>query len=112
MTRNLKEFSDTDLREELSRRAKEAEEDRKRKHSIYAEAVSKALTREIVDVLASHHQRGDCSDSNLENGFYTSGWNGVNPSCVRCGLLELLKHGERLPDGIYLNLEITEMPQL
>lgn len=101
---DLKKYSDKDLQAELARRAKEAEEARERAHAAHADAVAKTLTKEFVDALMPSHQRTSCSDDNRANGFYTG--SDRMPRCDRCALLELLENG-RLPEGVYLHLEIN-----
>lgn len=64
-------------------------------------AFFKALTPEIVDLIAPEHGRTSCSDINLANGWSDD----RTPRCYRCALLQ--GWTGNYPDIVYWSFHIT-----
>lgn len=81
----LENFTEEELRRELSRREEERAAALEVAKDEYASRMIN-LTKEMVDIIVPEHTRTSCSDTHVDNGWYCSG--GTIPRCTRCALLD------------------------
>jgi hypothetical protein len=96
---NARDLSTEELKVELARREKEAQEAKVAKNAERRQRQDAALTKDVIDALAPEHGRTSCSDSNLANGWGSHSSGGAR--CSRCAMLD-----GGLPIGFHYTLAI------
>lgn len=80
-----------DLKAEKARRAEATERKRLDAHTQYTDQLRRALTQELIDLLAPNHVSNACTDSCTTNCWYSEKDN--SPGCMRCALLDTMGSG-------------------
>lgn len=99
--KSIKNATDSELTEELERRADERKKAVLQRASQQMEAIV-ALGKAGVDAYAPWHSTSDCSDERRTNS-----WGETPPRCARCALLDLVESRDDATEGSTVDVSFS-----